>query len=300
MWRRFGRYFERREAKARAGQGEIFSAVEQKLRNEVRLPKKRWNRHTDFTYLKTLVDEAIARAKYADGNAEPLHAAEAWLEALVLQAPQAALAQVQMDKHKHSYHNREARVLELIDFNDAYVQAVLSLPSTHFRDFNEDLKRLIDWFCKRVGAWSFSNEQFEAITHGLSREIAVYHAVRAAGFDAEMTSRADDAFGIDMYITDRVTGRRISVDTKTSSAFHFRLIELLREGRLNDADLDLAERKGYVAVFNGHGGEKMRIVLWRIDHGTLGVIVDFSFEHADKLIAELGEIMKEYGEDVNV
>ena len=297
MWRRFGGYFERRDARQRAGQGVIFATVEQKLRNEVKLPKKRWNRHTDFTYLKTLVDEAIARAKYADGNAELLHAAAAWLEALVLQTPGAALAQAQMDKHKHGYHNRESRVLELIDFNDAYVQTVLALPSTHFIDFNRDLKRLLDWFCKRVGAWSFSDEQFEAITHGLSREIAVYNTVRAAGFAVEMTNRADDAFGIDMYITDRVTGRRVSVDTKTNSAFHYRLIELLREGRLSDADIDLAERRGYVAVINGHGDEKVRVVLWRIDHGTLGLIVDFSFEHASRLIEELGNIMREYGEE---
>lgn len=296
MWRRFGGYFERRDARARAGQGEVFAAVEQKLRNEVRIPKKRWNRHTDFTYLKTLVDEATTRAKYADGNSDPLHAAEAWLEALILQSPQAALAQVQMDKHKHSYHNREARVLELIDFNDAYVQAVLALPPAHFHDYNEDLKRLVDWFCKRVGAWTFSSEQFDAITHGLSREIAVYNAVRAAGYDAVMTNRADDAFGIDMYITDRSTGRRISVDTKTNSAFHYRLIELLREGRLNDADLDLAERKGYAAVINGHGEDKIRVVLWRIDHGTLGTINDFSFEHPHKLIDELGQIINDYGE----
>lgn len=297
MWRRFGGYFDRRDAKQRAGQGEIFAAVEQKLRNEVKIPKNKWSRHSDFTYLRSLVDEATARAKYATTNAEPLHSATAWLEALILQAPQAALAQVQMDKHKHSYHNREARVLELIDFNDAYVQAVLALPPTHIHDFNDDLKRLVDWFCKRVGAWTFSEEQFEAITHGLSREIAVHNAVRAAGYDAEMTNRADDAFGIDMYITDRVTGKRVSVDTKTTSAFHYRLIELLREGRLNDADLDLAERRGYVAVINGHGNEKMRVVLWRIDHGTLGSIIDFSFEHTDKLIDELGDIMKEYGEE---
>jgi len=296
MWRRFGGYLDRREAKKRIDQGEIFAFVEQKLRNEVKVPSNRWHRHTDFSYLKTLVDTATSRAKYATNNAEPLVVAEAWLEALILQAPQAALAQVQMDKHKHSYHNREARVLELIDFNDAYVQAVLALPPTHLHAYNEDLKRLIDWFCKRVGAWPFTVEQFEAITHGLSREIAVYNAVRTAGYDVEMTNRTDDAFGIDMYITDRVTGRRVSVDTKTNSAFHYRLIELLREGRLNDADLDLAERKGYAAVINGHADEKVRVVLWRIDHGTLGSIIDFAFEHPDKLIDELAEIIKEYGE----
>lgn len=297
MWRRFGRYFDRREARQRADQGQVFAVVEERLRNEVRIPKKRWHRHTDFMYLKPLVADATSRATYAAGSAEPLRAAEAWLEALVLRAPQAVLAQVQMDKHKHSYHNREARVLELIDFNDAYVQAVLALPPAHLHGFNEDLKRLIDWFCKRVGGWTFSAEQFEAITHGLSREIAVYNAVHAAGFDVYMTNRTEDAFGIDMHIVDRATGKRVNIDTKTSSAFHYRLIELLREGRLNDADIDLAERRGYAAVINGHGNEKVRVVLWRIDHGTLGAIIDFAFEHTGKLIEELGAIMREYGEE---
>jgi hypothetical protein len=296
MWRRFGEYFGRRGAGKQVSESEVFAAVEQKLRNEVRIPKNRWHRHTDFTYLKSLVADAVNRATYAAGSAEPLRAAEAWLEALVLQAPGAALAQVQMDKHKHSYHNREARVMELIDFNDAYVQAVLTLPASHLHGFNDDLKRLIDWFCKRMGAWTFSTEQFEAITHGLSREIAVYNAVHAAGFEVHMTNRAEDAFGIDMHIIDRATGKRVNIDTKTSSAFHYRLIELLREGRLSDADIDLAERRGYTAVMNGHGTEKVRVILWRIDHGTLGDIIDFAFERTDALIEELGQIMREYGE----
>lgn len=297
MWRRFGGYRERREARKRADQGELFAAVEQKLRSEVRIPGNRWRRHTDFAYLKELVDEAVQRANYAKGAAEPTAAARAWLEALILQAPGAAMAQVQMDKHKHSYHNRAARVMELIDFNDAYVETVLAFPAMQYHGFNEDLKRLIDWFCKRVGAWTFSNEQFEAITHGLSREIAVYNAARAAGFGAQMTNRTEDAFGIDMHIIDRTTGRRVSVDTKTSSAFHYRLIELLREGRVTDADIDLAERRGYTAVMNGHGDERARVILWRIDHGTLGAITDFAFEHTEKLIEELGAMLQEYGEE---
>lgn len=294
MWRRFGGYFDRRDARRRAGQGEIFAEVEKKLRSEIRIPKNRWHRHTDFSFLKPFITNARNRTTYA-GN-QPRALAEAWLEALVLQAPEAALAQVQMDKHKHSYHNKAARVLELIDFNDSYVSAVLAMPNDHLHTFNDDLRRLLDWFCKRVGAWTFSAEQFEAISHGLSREIAVYNAVRTAGFEAHMTSRTEDAFGIDMHIIDRATGKRVNVDTKTTSSFHYRLIELLREGRLTDADIDLAEQRGYTAVMNGHGDEKVRVVLWRIDHGTLGDIVDFAFEHTAKLIEELGKMMSEYGE----
>lgn len=295
MWRRFGQAVGgKRSAKVRPGC--VFAEVEQELRNEVRLAQNRWRRHTEFSYLKPMVDAAKSRAKIAEQGSDQAATARAWLRALVLQAPQAAMAQVQMDRHKHSFRNREARVFELIDFNDAYVSTVLAMPADHYHTFNDELKRLIDWFCKRVGAWPFSNEQFEAIAHGLSREIAVYNAARSVGFAATMTTRTEDAFGIDMFITDPQTLKRVAIDTKTTSAFHYRLIELFREGRLSQDDIDLAERRGYVAVFNGHGQEKRRIVLWRIDHGTLGNIVDFAFERTDSLIKELYEIIGDYGE----
>lgn len=294
MWRRFGAYRARR--KVPAEQSELFARVAQTLRDEVKIPQRRWRRHTDFQYLRPLIEEAKKRTTYAAQHSEPQALASAWLETLVLQAPEAVMAQVQMDRHKHSYHNKAARVLELIDFNDSYVSAVLAMPPDHLHAFNSDLRRLVDWFCARVGAWTFSDEQFEAITHGLSREIAVYYAARAAGFNAVMTTRTEDALGIDMHITDPASGRRIHVDTKTNSAFHYRLIELFREGRLGQADIDLAERRGYTAVINGHGDERVRVILWRIDHASLGAIVDFTFEHTDKLIGELVAILREYGE----
>lgn len=297
MWRRFGRYSVRSKPGSSANtQGELFAAVEKRLRNEVRLPNRRWRRHTDFHYLQPLIDEAEQRAIYAAQHSEPQALAAARLEATVLRAPGAVLAQIHMDKHKHSYRNRAARVLELIDFNDAYVSTVLATPSGHLHTFNDELKRLIDWFCKRVGAWTFSDEQFEAITHGLSREIAVYNAAKTAGFTPVMTTRTEDALGIDMHITDQATGRRIHVDTKTNSAFHYRLIDLLREGRLTQADIELAEQRGFTAVMNGHSEERVRVMLWRIDQATLGTIQDFAFERADMLIAELTAILREYGE----
>lgn len=299
MWRRFGQYRQDRRALKKGktlSQSAIFAIVEQELRIDISIPKERWRKHSDFSYLKPLIDAAKERIRLAENSEDHDAIAAAWLRSLILQAPHAAQAQVQMDKHKHSFRNKAARVLELIDFNDAYVSTVLAMPDDHLHMFNAELKLLVDWFCKRVGAWTFSDEQFDAIAHGLSREIAVYNAVQKAGFDVRMTTRAEDAFGIDMRITDRVTRRMVNIDTKTSSAFHYRLIDLLREGRLSTADIDLAERRGFVAVFNGHGDQKVRVILWRIDHGTLGDITDFAFKQTDTLIEELGEILKEYGE----
>lgn len=296
-WRRFGRFSSGGRVKRRASERAIFAAAEQDLRNEIPLARNRWRRHTDFEYLRPHITTAKQRAWIAEQGSDADATARAWLRAVALQTPHAALAQTQMDRHKHSFHNKSERLMELIDFNDAYVAAVLAMPADQLHDFNNDVRWLIDWFCKRVGAWTFSNEQFEAITHGLSREIAVYNAVRTAGFVAKMTNRSEDAFGIDMHISDTTTNRRINVDTKTTAAFHYRLIELLSEGRLSDADIELAEQRGYTAVYNSnHEGERVRVVLWRIDHATLGQIQDFAFERTESLIIELGEIMNAYGE----
>lgn len=295
-WRRFGMLNGKARTKPHAGTQAIFAAVQQELRGEVSPARRRWRRHTDFDYLRPAIDSAKQRARLAGQGTSADGTARAWLRALILQAPHAVQAQAQMDKHRHGFHNKPLRVMELIDFNDAYVAAVLAMPSDQLRNFNDETKQLIDWFCKRVGAWSFSNEQFEAITHGLSREIAVYNAVRAAGFNAQMTTRSEDALGIDIHISDYTTGRHINVDTKTNSAFHYRLIELLSEGRMSDADINLAETRGYAAVYNGHGNEKVRVVLWRIDHTTLGEIRDFAFTNPRPLIGELGEIFASYGE----
>jgi len=295
-WRRFGLLSGKATAKPREGEKVIFAAVEQELRNEVAIARKRWHQHTDFDYLRPIVDGAKQRARITEQGNDADAKARAWLRAFIVQAPHAAQAQSQMDKHRHGFHDRANRVMELIDFNDAYVSTVLAMPPDHLHGFNDDTKRLIDWFCKRVGAWTFSDEQFEAIAHGLSREIAVYNAVKAAGFGAEMTTRSEDAFGIDIHIIDRTTGRRINVDIKTASAFHYRLIELLSEGRISDADMDLAETRGYAAVYNSHDDEKIRVVLWRIDHETLGNIQDFAFANTEQLIRELGEIFTAYGE----
>lgn len=296
-WRRFGGFGGKARTERRASERAIFAAVEQELHDEVSVARRRWRRHTDFDYLRPIIDSAKQRARIAEQGSDADAKARAWLRALILQAPHAAQAQAQMDKHKHGFHDKSTRVMELIDFNDAYVATVLAMPADQLHDFNDETRQLIDWFCKRVGAWTFSNEQFEAITHGLSREIAVYNAVRTAGFSAQMTTRSEDAFGIDLHISDPATGRRINVDTKTTAAFHYRLIELLSEGRMSDADIELAEERGYTAVYNSnHEGERVRVVLWRIDHATLGQIQDFTFEHSESLIVELGEILNAYGE----
>lgn len=223
-----------------------------------------------------------------------LRSAHELLVLLLLRAPAAAAAQRQMDKHPHGYRDRQARLMELIDFNDAYVSVVLALPAGLLPNWNAKLKLAIDRLCHRFGSRSFSDEQWQAITYGLGREIAVYRGAIAEGLTAAMTGRSLDAMGVDMVIGDE-TGRSVNVDVKTRSSFHFRIKDLVREGRVSSAQGALAEERGYCPVTNGHGPDEVSVVLVRIDRETLGEIVDFAFENAHLLGRQLRLIINQFG-----
>lgn len=218
-----------------------------------------------------------------------------WLTSLILQAPEAVLAQNQMDQHKHGYRNREARLYELIDFNDTYVSTVLSFPSEDLSEFNARTKVLLDRICKQARSTKFSDVQWDAITHGLSREIAVYRAARATGYDAEMTTRSQDALGIDMVIREKETGRYVNIDCKTRSAFHYRLEELANEGRIMGEDVLWGESHGFLPVVNGHDDMKVQIVLWSIDEEKYGEVNTFMITNLSEFTSDLTTIMHFYG-----
>lgn len=243
---------------------------------------------------RQLRDDAMAQAitttrDKANSTNDPFW----WCVALILQAPRAASAQEQMDQHPHGYRNREARLYELIDFNDTYVSAVLSLPEDQLPHFADEAKRAMDEFSKQLRVRCLSNEQYEAIVHGLSREIAVFRGVQAEGFDVHMTSRTEDALGIDMVISDPATGRSVNVDCKTHSAFYYRLKDLNHEGRLTTEQMATAEDKGYAWVVNRDGSREVRIALWRIDQQTYGNIEYFSFGSTAPLSVKLNEMLDE-------
>lgn len=218
-----------------------------------------------------------------------------WLTLLILQTPQAARAQVQMDKHPHGYHDREKRLYELIDFNDSFVSMVLLLTDNELAGFTERLWGMMEQFCEKNGAKLFTPEQFEAITHGLSREVAVFRAAKAAGFGVRMTSRNIDAFGIDMQIQDPTSGRYINVDCKTGSAFHFRLTELVHEGRIAPHDQDDAETKGFWEVVNRQNGNHIRVILFRVTDEQFGRIINFTFVDQGRIGKKLAEIIEKRG-----
>lgn len=276
---------------------DIFDSVGLRIKR-LQLTKRRWQKGTNS--LEALVPTIESAERYArtlaEKRAEPMHIAEAWLYALVLQAPRAAEAQLLMDKHPHGYHDKQARLYELIDFNDALVATVLALPQEVRAVFESYAKQLMDTMCKKARTRCFSNEEFDAIIHGLSREIAVYLGVAAEGYQPEMTNRATDAFGIDMRIIDPQTMRYVDVDVKTRSAFHYRIHDLEREGRISEEELIMADRNGFVAVYNGRGDERRKVVIWRIDHEVLGDIVDFRFKDTRALGAMFKKIVLYTGE----
>lgn len=218
------------------------------------------------------------------------------LASLLLQLPGAARAQAQMDKHPHGYRDKQARLYKLIDFNDTFVATVLALDDPALHDFVERFKKAGADFCRRIKSRMFTDLQYDAITHGLSREVAVYRQALKAGFRAEMTSRDEDAFGIDMRISDDSLGRFINLDVKTASSFHFRLSELVREGRIHPRDQVDAETKGYWEVVNSHEGRHVRIILFRISDEELGRIVDFSFVQPERFVGRLHRVIEERGQ----
>lgn len=274
---------------------ELFAQVTARLK-KVDISKRSWRKHQDFTELDSYIDGARGHAVGLDKEDAPsLERAEAWLYALALQAPRAAVAQEAMDK-QHGYHNKEHRLYELIDFNDAFDAAILALPRDLLPHVQEHIRDLCNYMCEKAGTRCFTDEEYEAIVHGLSREIAVYLGLESEGYHVEMTTRHEDAFGIDMTILDPKTMKQVAVDIKTRSSYHYRVQELHREGRLSEEGLLMAERNGFTAVVNGHGGEERRVVTWRIDHEVLGDVVDFRFENTRLLKEQVAMILLRYGE----
>ncbi len=242
--------------------------------------------------------QSVKRASHAAQalRERDAHDAVHLLALLILQAPAAALAQREMDAHHGGYRNRQARIYELIDFNDTFVDTVFSLHEHDLAMFPERLQAEIDQFCTRLHTPSFTPEQFEAIVHGLSREIAVYRGAKRAGYLVHMTSRVQDAMGIDMVITDPDTKKSINIDVKTRSAYHFRLIDLERQNRI-DANRRLeCELAGFCTIRNGKGSQSVDTMLFRVATDDLGPIRNFDFVDIEPLATLIAEALKQHGQ----
>lgn len=253
----------------------------------------------DFVgYAHTRLDELIdTRGSRKDTGIERLHTlaeeqglrvvshptAGEWFTLLLLRAPGAARAQEQMDSHPHGYHDKQARLLELIDFNDAFVSTVLALKHVQRQDFISIAKQEIEQMCKTSGSRSFSDEQYDAITRGLSREVAVYLGAIEQGYSVAMTSRSQDAMGVDMVITDPIQKRSLNIDCKTSSAYHYRIKDLVQQGRLTPQEGVTAEDLGYAHEINGQGSDAVAVTLLRIDPNEVGEIEGFTFTRSSLL-----------------
>lgn len=218
-----------------------------------------------------------------------------WIAALLIQAPRAVLAQAQMDKHKHGYHDKQARLYELIDFNDTLVDTVLVLNEQQRRTFEDKAKQAADRVCRYAQTACFTDAQWDAITKGLGREIAVFLAGRESGFDAWMTNRVQDAMGIDMQIRDPESKRYINIDVKTPSSFRHRLEELLHEGRISSHGLLIADDVGYVEVYNGHGEHRVPTIILCVLPERSGEIDNFEFKDTAPMRDMLNRLIREHG-----
>lgn len=267
----------------------LYASARRIVEETLRGAKPRFGRHDAYQQTAEAVKHLASR--------EPREPAYL-LALLILQAPNAARAQHEMDEHHGGYRNREARLFELIDFNDTFVNTVLSLAPSELNTFSERLRVELDRFCDQLHVAGFSEHQFDAIVHGLSREIAVYLAARQLGYIAHMTSRVQDAMGIDMVITDPETRKSINIDVKTHSAYHFRLIELEHQHRLDEGKRYQCEMAGFCAVVNGHGDQAVHTVLFRIATDRLGEIRDFSFVDTGPVAALIAQALKSHGHHI--
>lgn len=237
------------------------------------------------------LDREIERRKHDQDEQDVI----GWLVLLILQGPRAAHAQAMMDENPRGYHDRSKRLYELIDFNDTLVSTVLLLPERELASFTDKLRAALDAFNKKMYSRKFSDDQFEAIVHGLSREIAVFKAVKNAGLQVLMASRTADAFGIDMQIQEPTGGNYINVDCKTSSSFHFRLKDLMHDRRITEHDMTEAETKGWWEITNKKEGRSIKIILLRVSQDELGKVQAFRFLNEQRLVELIKLILTQRG-----
>ncbi|MFZ1258329.1 MAG: hypothetical protein WAQ25_02560 [Candidatus Saccharimonas sp.] len=215
--------------------------------------------------------------------------------ALLAQAPRAVLAQIQMDQHPHGYRDKHERLYELIDFNDTFVSVVLLLSDHERLRFAEATKQACDRICKRVGAPCYTNEQWTAIVRGLTREIAVYWAAKNRGLNVLLTSRIQDAMGIDLQVQDPETKRYINIDVKTPSSFRHRLEQLVKEGRLSERELLQADERSYCIETNGHKGDRVEVLLLCILPDLFGELAYFRFVNEEPMQERLLLLIRDHG-----
>ena len=266
---------------APAANGDAYETAMQRVKDSLQ-------RRPEVGDLDKRIDKWKAQAKRTNVTSD-------WLTAFFAQAPRSVLAQIQMDKHPHGYHDKQARLFELIDFNDTFEGAVLSMNDEERIKFAEAGRRGCDQACKLVGVQSFDDVQWEAIMKGLSRELAVYLAAQHNGFYAYMTSRAQDAMGIDMQIKDPDSGAYINLDVKAPSAFRHRLEDLVHEDRLNEHELLKADEQNYALVTNGHGGQAAEVILLCILPDRLGEVENFCFVDEVPMRDMLGMLIDRHG-----
>lgn len=250
--------------------------------------KRMPHRHAKAGQVGTLIKELRGRAE-SSGRAED------WLASLYSQGPRAADAQQQMDQHPYGYRDKQARLFELIDFNDTFVSTILAMDASDRARFAVDVKQGIDQLCRQTHSAQFSQEQWTAIVRGLTREIAVYQAARDRGFDAVLPSRTADAMGIDLQVRDPESGRYVNIDVKTPSSFRRRLEELEQEGRITEAELLEADKKSYVYEHNGHGDRGVEVIVLCLLPDKFGEFGDFRLLNSEPMREMLNSLIREHG-----
>jgi hypothetical protein len=123
----------------------------------------------------------------------------------------------------------------------------------------------------------------------------VYSAAKGAGFNAWLTDRAHDALGVDLQVQDPEDGRYINIDVKTPSSFRHRMEQLVHEKRLTERELVIGDQQSYIIEENGHGRNRVQIVVLCILPDLFGDLADWRFVNPEPMRQMLNQLIRDHG-----
>lgn len=203
---------------------------------------------------------------------------------LILGIPAAARTQERMDRHRS--HDRALDVGSLSRFNRDLTSAIIAAPKNMRPEFTNQIRRRSESLLYRKwGLPVLSEVQFNRITSGLEREVAVFDALEETtpeGWQVRQGSMQEDALGTDIVVVDN-KGAELRLDSKTRYAFDHVVDDLETGHWISAQDAQRGRDTGYVySPGRTPSGEKVYTCIFDADN--LGSIKDFSYDNPYKVL----------------
>jgi hypothetical protein len=197
---------------------------------------------------------------------------------LVLGIPAAARAQERMDTRRT--HDRALDVGSLSRFNRDLSGVMLEMPPSMLPEFPDRLRRRSENLLYQQWGLPVLNEvQFNRITNGISREVAVLRALQETlpeEWNLRQGTPQEDMLGTDAVVVDN-EGRELRMDMKTDYAFAHILDDLEAGDWITPEQARRGAEDGYVySPGRTPAGEKVYTCVFNAD--ALGKITDCQYE----------------------